>query len=54
MLCGAVGGAEPESPREVDIFELGGVAALVGIAQRVKLKSHCSAGEQHSPSHRCA
>lgn len=30
-------GAEPESPREVDIFELGGVAALYGIAQRLGL-----------------
>jgi transposase len=31
-------GAEPESPREVDIFELGGVAALYGIAQRLGLE----------------
>ncbi len=31
-------GAEPASPREVDIFELGGVAALYGIAQRLGLE----------------
>lgn len=31
-------GAEPESPREVDIFELGGTAALLGIAQRLGLE----------------
>jgi transposase len=31
-------GAEPESPREVDIFELGGAAALLGIAQRLGLE----------------
>ena len=31
-------GAEPESPREVDIFELGGAAALYGIAQRLGLE----------------